>query len=666
MDNSFSLGVLHGLFYAVTPSLPWFMALKHYIINGPTRGTLVYAGVLIGQLVFLWMGFFGWKELIWLWYYVEPILHIVGWVGLLTIFAELYRGRLPDMYRRVFDTGTRLISPRSLPVRREAVRFIGVGALWVFCNPGTVGGTSILIGSIPTMPTVYLLGSLVGMGGTFGLLYISLVRPKYDRLMKVEYVNIALVKQAMKPLSNLFLGWCFLSLFLNADETYLLYYYDNLVGYTPFEQVTYPYTRKMVWNTDPVVVKETRGLKGDIEAMSLADLEEEPPVESDAMKPEEYLWDYDKGELKANAAPAPLEVKESDEEEEQNGNGNGNGEVEGGKVEAETEEVGAEEDPHFFQSPFEYNNGAYEDRQLDVATELHPWGTSIFYQKWNKRVERKPLEDQEEWERSDVEISPGITQRLLRTRFETLRLLLLPKWDIKNRDHYAPVLTEKLAEMRLEMDNYLVEDGDVVHQRMMFPDQLSEEQDVLFSKPDVENMEVTEKHYARLEAFRFAGGDISQRTYNQLHHGTSGLEDNISSAKLRPMPQEVRFPWDFPRVEKLNFPTVSLGELVEQNDIEAMEEVNAGIDTHFIRFLDPVALNTRIRMNDPDAFIAEDIDAPDKYHLRVRDGYRRLWLWKTAQQTEPGWEDGDGNLLTPITEGEFWPVKKLSTGGRSK
>ena len=82
MDNSFSLGVLHGLFYAITPSLPFLMVVKYYLMQGPKRSALVYGGVLLGQFMFLWMSFFGWKELIWFWFYLEPILMVLGWCAI--------------------------------------------------------------------------------------------------------------------------------------------------------------------------------------------------------------------------------------------------------------------------------------------------------------------------------------------------------------------------------------------------------------------------------------------------------------------------------------------------------------------------------------------------------------------------------------------------------
>jgi hypothetical protein len=731
MDNSFGLGVLHGFFYAVTPSLPWFMALKNYIFTGPTRGALVYAGVLIGQFIFLAMGFFGWKELLWLWYYVEPIFHAVGWAAVVHTGWKIWGvddcNLMPKNFR---FSGTSTLILARFPARREAVSLLGAGALWVFCGPKTLGLN--MLGFFPTMPSVYLFGLLVGMGGVFGVFYTCCVQPMRMPNSMSDKVSLLPLKRFISPVFTVTIGAYFLSTIVAADESYLIFHYDTVAGLTPFEQLKYVYSRDMVWQTDSSVVVKQKVVKVEVEDEGVlkTTTDEEDRYRESHMKPEGYIWDYDKGQLKAvtdaqmraeekeaKKAKAEEEKKakaeeekrtktlyedeawddddddDDDEDEEENGdeatNGNGAAARDGAKNEkafptedGAAEEEGQiakpedqdvveeeEEEPKFFQSNYEYNVGSGEGRKLDPARKRIPWNADIGYKKFQDRIERKPLQKVEDFERLFTETNPWVTQRIVKTRLNTLRLFLLPQWEGKNQDHYAPDLASELAEMRLEMDFYLQDKGNVVHQRMMFPDHLAQETDLLFSQPNPDN-EPTPATIRRLETYRLQGGDITQRTYNQLHQTNGGLEENMSSVKLRSTPKEIRFPWDFPRVEKAG-PVVSmsetLNEMVEQNDVGAMEEVNAGMDAHFIRFLDPVALNTRLRMNDPDAFIMEpDIDSPEKYNLRVRDAFRRLWIWKLTHQEEPGWEDSDGNLLSPITVGEFWPVKKLATGAGSK
>ena len=37
MENSFSLGLIHGALYGITPITPWFIGLKRYVFEGQTK-----------------------------------------------------------------------------------------------------------------------------------------------------------------------------------------------------------------------------------------------------------------------------------------------------------------------------------------------------------------------------------------------------------------------------------------------------------------------------------------------------------------------------------------------------------------------------------------------------------------------------------------------------
>jgi hypothetical protein len=43
MENSISLGLLHGLVYGIVPAAPWFVALKRYLLEGKERGQLAFS-----------------------------------------------------------------------------------------------------------------------------------------------------------------------------------------------------------------------------------------------------------------------------------------------------------------------------------------------------------------------------------------------------------------------------------------------------------------------------------------------------------------------------------------------------------------------------------------------------------------------------------------------
>ena len=87
MENSFSLGLIHGALYGITPITPWFIGLKRYVFEGQTKGLITFSGIFLGQLLLLSLALLGGSELLWLWYYVEPALVIVGLVAMLRAFA---------------------------------------------------------------------------------------------------------------------------------------------------------------------------------------------------------------------------------------------------------------------------------------------------------------------------------------------------------------------------------------------------------------------------------------------------------------------------------------------------------------------------------------------------------------------------------------------------
>ena len=59
MQNSFSLGLLHGALYGITPLTPWFIGLKRYVFEGQAKGLLTFAGLFLGQVGLLLVAFFG-------------------------------------------------------------------------------------------------------------------------------------------------------------------------------------------------------------------------------------------------------------------------------------------------------------------------------------------------------------------------------------------------------------------------------------------------------------------------------------------------------------------------------------------------------------------------------------------------------------------------------
>lgn len=147
MSDSLSLGLLHGALYGITPIAPWFIAFKNFFFHGREKALAMYVGVLAGQLLLLTLTFTGCRELLWLWWYLEPLLVLLGlFVCMLTV-------------RQCFSDEAYRISQidRLMNVERGQRRwFFAGGAGLAFCNPGNLLGTQALLGVPPTNISLYL------------------------------------------------------------------------------------------------------------------------------------------------------------------------------------------------------------------------------------------------------------------------------------------------------------------------------------------------------------------------------------------------------------------------------------------------------------------------------------------------------------------------------
>ena len=146
MNNSFSLGLLHGALYGITPVTPWFIGLKRYVFEGQTKGLLTFAGLFIGQVILLLIAFFGGTELLWLWYYLEPVFIMCGLVTMIRAFMLCWR---PS------EIGKPLIN------RKEGLLYLGTGAFFALCNPGGMKFGGFLLNALPDNTELYLCGFLL-------------------------------------------------------------------------------------------------------------------------------------------------------------------------------------------------------------------------------------------------------------------------------------------------------------------------------------------------------------------------------------------------------------------------------------------------------------------------------------------------------------------------
>lgn len=637
MDNSVSLGALHGIFYAITPSVPWLMALKRYMKDGPQKGAVAFAGTLFGHLTLLWLSFCGWKEVVWLWFYFEPLLMVVGWIAIFVTVEELAN----------LSTKVGYSPPKNIRTRREGFRYFALGMAWVFCNPGTLGGTTLLFNEVPNNGTVYLLTFLILSVLTFALVWAGILSPAWG--LGVTQIKLGFTqadfhhsqsKPLYRPLAIVLVGGLLLEYATWVDEPHLLYHFDNLIGYTPFEQLTYSYSRDMVWQTD--IEKEEKSLI---------------VFDSDEKEQSELLTEAEKniadriasGELEAYV-PIPEPGQDTDEEKAE---GTEDEEDEFEEVDDDdiidlvSEDEEEEDLGDFYQTNFDWNEGATEEGSPLPPLEHSPWDAEVSYKEFNERIERELPEHDELMELSVYEFN-DMNQMIVYTRLHLLRLFLFPHWD--KTDYLS-----QLAQMRSELDNKIEEQSTKV-QQLVLPDDKGYELDILFDEPK----DLSWPARRRLWALANLNGDLTEDTYEQLHQGYhGGLEENISLAKLQRLPKEVRFPWDFPRVEKRELPTVSRKKVVAEKGVEGLEVVNTELTNSYVRFLDPIALNNRLRSNDPDSFSIGEVKqseeegaeiSAEQFDLWVRDAYQRAWSFEKTRKYP--------NLFpVPRPEEEFWPKK---------
>lgn len=183
MQNSFNLGLLHGALYGITPIAPLFIGLKRYVFEGQAKGLLTFAGIFTGQIFLLLLAFFGGTELLWLWYYLEPALMVIG------LLSMLYAIRLCWIPSEV---------AKPLINRKEGLIYLGTGVLYAFCNPCGIGFGDLLFNALPPNPLIYLVG-FIGMYATCAatLIYVICLSPLGQKFFGVW--SIARMRNGQEP-----------------------------------------------------------------------------------------------------------------------------------------------------------------------------------------------------------------------------------------------------------------------------------------------------------------------------------------------------------------------------------------------------------------------------------------------------------------------------------
>ena len=155
MENSISLGLLHGLVYGIVPAAPWFVALKRYLLEGKERGQLAVAGTIAGQVSLLALTFFGWNQVLWIWYYFEPALIILGTMAVGRCALDCW----------VEQTSSLQTEPVPLANKKEGFYYFLVNFGLMFCNPAHLEGSQTLFSSIPGNRYFYLIAFTITYSG---------------------------------------------------------------------------------------------------------------------------------------------------------------------------------------------------------------------------------------------------------------------------------------------------------------------------------------------------------------------------------------------------------------------------------------------------------------------------------------------------------------------
>jgi hypothetical protein len=242
MENSLMLGLYHGFIYGIVPMAPWLVALKRYLYDGKQKGQLAVAGTIAGQVVFFAMAYFGWRDLIQVWYLLEPALFCVGFSMLSAVALDLWvnmtRGDMDMQYGPV-------------RTRREGFTYFFASFLLMFCNPWELEGTQyVFMSSIPENVILYLLAFTLTATATVVVLWGTVGHRIFGTSQKgARYFG----KYTAKRLALMLTTCMALSLFNTNMGQIVLPYTDNFMTYLPrtFDRSKLAATRGYFWSPGP-------------------------------------------------------------------------------------------------------------------------------------------------------------------------------------------------------------------------------------------------------------------------------------------------------------------------------------------------------------------------------------------------------------------------------
>jgi threonine/homoserine/homoserine lactone efflux protein len=615
MQNSFSLGVLHGVLYGITPLTPWFLALKRYVFEGPTKGLLTFVGLCLGQFGLVVLAFFGNREVLMLWYFVEPVLVMCGVCVLWLAFTNCW-----DPRER----------PTPIATRKEASKYVASGVLFAFCNPGGLMFGDLLLTALPENTWLYLFGFfLVYASLMAGVIYLAFFSPRapfqewfgpcvlprnpsgYQLAFNYSYYSPRvrnLRVMAMATAAVLF--WQV----ANYNDSGFWVAYTDMVYTPPFVQGKSDFALKTA--DDPKGARKrpnatlisrsklatnVADTEADEDARAEAESASNEPLEAKALTVETA-----KNESRPHNKPSNAMNK--DTLQSVLGSGRASGDVYG------------------------------EEEEWDLDEAFTPWDTIIKYDTWNDKLDRETLPN--DWKEVELKFfyDLGLNTVHKQQLVTSLHLRKAPLWETKE----SP--TQRLTNMREEMDKVVRDsytgiatdsknrtftpfsskyEADYDFEPAANPDPDPDDDDDDDEEDEDEVDEQDEKDLKLLVSNPevWATGFFDP-TYEMFHRG--GSFEDFSAVQMRSLPQEIHFPWDYPALESPNVPEVNNDS--EDSDVARRSEMQ----NKNVWFLDPIALNTRFLANNP--FVLKDDGRIRPHHdlveIKASNTTRRWWLGK--------------------------------------
>ena len=546
MQNSFSLGLLHGALYGLTPLTPWFIGLKRYVLEGQAKGLLTFAGIFLGQVGLLLVAFFGGTELLWIWYYLEPVFILCGVLAVMQAMLLTWK---PS------EVPTRITS------RKEVLLYLSTGVFFALCNPGGLMFGDSLLTTLPENNLSYIGGFiLLYTSLSLGLVYLTCLSPigqkafgawSMDRMLNFtepsgDFYTIRLRNVQIASIATLFV--LFLQFFQALPNSFTTYYVDTMFGATPAKGIVEK--RDSYWIESAAVATVPKPGSGVDKTVVLSSVDKQNDADENGLVP---TW-----KLQSN-------LNKND-----------------------------------------VRNGNVQTDQKIVLDELYPWDTVYNYNALNETLEREEITDELKALELEYYEEAGLDtyfEKWFEKWLETpkRRLMLKTEWDTP-REMNASWLQE-LTEIRFQMDDILRMQYATQYNeaRPHLPFNIDYELDYNFDSEHLAkkgNEGITEEIVGDLAILQNnpavrASGFFNQ-TYDMVHRG--GEKMDFSIVKLQDLPQEVNFPWDYPVVHAPNVPDIVTG-IQEADEADVMRRND--VQNKNIWFLDPIALNTRFLANEP-------------------------------------------------------------------